>query len=242
MRTFVVMQMLVVSEDHPRLAQSVDHLSIHTISTKLVVEALNVAILPGTSWINVEGLDPVSKSHFWMALAMNSGPLSLRIYLGAPCSVIISLRERRTSVALMARSEWIQWHSLVNSSIKLKTRSLPPRSVKSLTKSHAQACLRYSACCGSPVESPFRRLRGLGGGTCNPLFTAHPLHQLLAHGPAFVHKLAGDLSVTETRVTLRHLHDLFFQKLLLFGNFLCPVTQGPTMQFKPATYRSARTR
>lgn len=50
----------------------------------------------------------LTRSHCWIALAINSGLLSERIYSGARCSSIASSNTASTSVALMARSEWMQ--------------------------------------------------------------------------------------------------------------------------------------
>ena len=46
-----------VSDHYSAFAQGVEHLPPETFPAELVVEAFHVAILPGTAWIDVEGLD-----------------------------------------------------------------------------------------------------------------------------------------------------------------------------------------
>ena len=59
MWALVVVVVAPIGEDHSRLAQGVDQLSIKTLCPEATVEALGISVLPGATGINVESLDVV---------------------------------------------------------------------------------------------------------------------------------------------------------------------------------------
>lgn len=49
--------MPVIGEDYAGFTERVDELSVQALPAELIVKALHVAVLPGTAWIDVDGLD-----------------------------------------------------------------------------------------------------------------------------------------------------------------------------------------
>src|SRR5674476_1694601 len=64
---------------------------------------------------------------------MNSEPLSLRRYAGAPCCSTAFCSQCNTSAAFIARSAHSTWHSRVYSSRIVSIFNVPPRTVASAT-------------------------------------------------------------------------------------------------------------
>ena len=59
MWALVVVVIPPIGEDHPRLAQGVDQLSIKTLCPEAAIEALSISVLPGAAGIYVEGFDVI---------------------------------------------------------------------------------------------------------------------------------------------------------------------------------------
>ena len=127
MRALLVVVVLPVRENHSRLAERVYQLPVQAFLPESAIEALGVPVLPWASGIDVEGLDPVFFEPSLYDLGDELGPVVRADAFGAPCSPIAFCSRASTSEALMARSAWTQWHSLVHSSIRLNARSLSPR-------------------------------------------------------------------------------------------------------------------
>ena len=79
---------------------------VQAFITQSIVETFDMAVLPRAAWINVDRSD----SYLCTCLAMNSGPLSLRINWGTPRSPITSLKALRISTLLKLRSGRIAKH------------------------------------------------------------------------------------------------------------------------------------
>ena len=58
MRSFVVMKMPVIGEDDAGFTQRVDEFTVQALAAELIVKALHVAVLPRTSRVNIDRLDP----------------------------------------------------------------------------------------------------------------------------------------------------------------------------------------
>ena len=101
-------------------------------------------------------------------MAINSEPLSERMYSGAPCRAIAPCTSLITSPDLSARSARRTWHSRVCSSRTVSIRRAPPRIVASAIKSHVRTWFLYVALVGRPVERPRRTSFRLVGGTRSP--------------------------------------------------------------------------
>ena len=75
------------------------HFSVKQLISQAAVKAFDVGVLPRAAWLDVEGLEALVCDPLATALAMNSGPLSLRIYAGAPRSATAAASTRTTSLA-----------------------------------------------------------------------------------------------------------------------------------------------
>ena len=59
MRSFVVMKMPVIGEDDAGFTQRIDEFTVQALAQcELIVKALHVAVLPRTSRVNIDRLDP----------------------------------------------------------------------------------------------------------------------------------------------------------------------------------------
>src|ERR1019366_4266654 len=110
----------------------------------------------------------LSASQRWSSLAINSDPLSERMYSGAPCRAMAPFTRLMTSPDLRAISALRTWHSLVCSSRTVSILKAPPRTVASAIKSQVHTWFLCVALVGSPVERPRRRIFLLVGGTLRP--------------------------------------------------------------------------
>jgi hypothetical protein len=125
--------------------QRVEPLSVETLVAQPSVEALDKAVLPRATRIDVERLDRLRREpcsqllldkwglRFVVTAFLGTEPLSLRICSGAPCSAISRLMIERTLRALILRSTWMHRLCRVYSSRTVSMRSLPPRIVVSCT-------------------------------------------------------------------------------------------------------------
>ena len=68
------------------LLERVEGLAVQEFVAQLAVERFDVAVLPGRAWFDEQGRDPRSASQLRTAVATNSGPLSLLMCSGMPCS------------------------------------------------------------------------------------------------------------------------------------------------------------
>ena len=66
------------------LAEGPELLLIEAFVAEAAVEGFHEAVLASTTGLNVELLTELSASQRWSSLAINSDPLSERIYSGAP--------------------------------------------------------------------------------------------------------------------------------------------------------------
>ena len=71
-------------QDNARFAQIAEEFAVQAFIAQLVVKALNMPILPWTPGFDVKRLDLLSLQPACMQEAINSGPLSLRRFSGAP--------------------------------------------------------------------------------------------------------------------------------------------------------------
>src|SRR5271165_4809651 len=110
----------------------------------------------------------LSASQRWSSLAINSEPLSERMYSGAPCWATAPFTSSITSADFRARLALRTWHSRVCSSRTVSILMEPPRNVASAIKSHVHTWFLCVALVGSPVERPRRRIFLLVGGTLRP--------------------------------------------------------------------------
>src|SRR3954468_16931705 len=122
-------------DDDLRLAKSVEDLAVEQFVPQPGIEALDIAILPRAARSDVGGLGSNAEIHSWTALAMNSGPLSERMWPGTPRRMNKSESTSMTSMALSLRATRIAKHSCVNSSMTLSIRNLRLSCVRSSTKS-----------------------------------------------------------------------------------------------------------
>ena len=117
------------------LPQRVEHLTIEQLVTQPRIETLDIAVLPRTARRHVGRLGAERSDPPLTASAMNSGPLSERIYPGTPRSMNNSASISMTSTDLSLRATRMARHSRVNSSTRLSMRCLRPSWVRSSTKS-----------------------------------------------------------------------------------------------------------
>jgi len=52
------MQMPVIGEDDAGFTQRIDEFTVQALAAELIVKALHVAVLPRTSRVNIDRLDP----------------------------------------------------------------------------------------------------------------------------------------------------------------------------------------
>ncbi len=89
MRAFVIVVTSPILNHDLSFFQSVEDFSIEAFVTS-GIEALDVAILPGTARLNVSRLAPTTVIQALTASAMNSGPLSERMNGGRTIPLIVA--------------------------------------------------------------------------------------------------------------------------------------------------------
>ena len=104
-------------------SQGVEDLSVQELVVQPRVEALDVSILPGRTWLD-EGGPGADRGD--PAPATNSGPLSERIQAGIPRRMKRSVRTSLTSTEENLRRTRIARLSRVNSSRTLRVRKARP--------------------------------------------------------------------------------------------------------------------
>ena len=134
------------------------------------MEALNVAVLPGATRLNVEGFDLILTEP------------SLDFTGDKRCAIIASdmLRDTVWLIACQSaaktcpdriwRSTRMARHCRVYSSSIVSILSVLPLAVRSKMKSQFQTWSRWVACVGKPVETPCRGRRLGVGWTLRPSF------------------------------------------------------------------------
>ena len=109
------------------LLQRVKDLSVQELISELRIEALAVAVLPGTSGFDIERLCTSIRKPFSQVFATNSGPLSDRICSGRPFITMTSASASITLALLQRRSGRTSKLSLVGSSIRFNIRTVLDR-------------------------------------------------------------------------------------------------------------------
>ena len=122
-------------DDDLGLTQRVEDFAIEQFIAQACVEALDVAVFPGTAWLDIGRLCADRCDPFPYNLGQNSGPLSDRMWPGMPRRMKRSDNTSITSMALSFAELRIARHSWVNSSITLSIRYFRPSWVRSSTKS-----------------------------------------------------------------------------------------------------------
>src|SRR6266567_4834375 len=112
-------------------------------------------------------LDPLLEHHRCMALAMNSGPLSQRMWVGAPRSWTIPSSTVTVSLAVRCRATVPARASRVNSSVTFRILILLPLVMSSNWKSIAHTWFGRCGATWPGARRPARRRR-LRGLTCRP--------------------------------------------------------------------------
>ncbi len=100
--------------------------AVEQLVPELGIEALAVAVLPWTARLDVAVFAPMAAIHSLTVVAMNSGPLSDRMWAGTPRKMNRSDRTSMTSVDRSFRSTRMTRHSRVNSSIRFNIRNFLP--------------------------------------------------------------------------------------------------------------------
>ena len=101
MRALLVVVVLPVRENHSRLAERVYQLPVQAFLPESAIEALGVPVLPWTSRIDVEGLDPVFFEPSLYDLGDELGPVVRADAFGGPMLAYRFSSRASTSEALM---------------------------------------------------------------------------------------------------------------------------------------------
>lgn len=104
MRPVTVVVAPEVLDDDAGLGKRPKLFPVKTLVAEAAMEALDEPVMPRAGRLNIDRLDPVRSSQRWTSLAMNSEPLSLRRYSGAPCSAMALPIHSSTSALFNARS------------------------------------------------------------------------------------------------------------------------------------------
>ena len=91
-------------DHHPRLAQRIKQIARKALSAELVMEALDVAVLPRAARIDVEGFDARFSQPRLKGLSYEFGTVITAYVAGAPWSLMSSLITSSTLPEPMLRS------------------------------------------------------------------------------------------------------------------------------------------
>ena len=112
----------------PEPPKGVKDLSIQLLVLQLSVKALTVAVLPRTSWLDIQRA-PTFASHSLNSFATNSGPLTERMFSAIPRNSITSARASISSYLPNLLATRMARFYRVYSSIIVNIRSVLPSCV-----------------------------------------------------------------------------------------------------------------
>ena len=158
MRALLVVIVAPVREEHSRFAERVYQLAVQALLPEAAIEALCVPVLPRASGVDVEGLDPVFFEPSIDRLGDELGAVARARAFGGSMLAYRLLQQGQHVASLDGVDAVALPGELVD---QIEGSELAP----SLGLVADEVPCRRTAFCGSPVDSPCRRLRGRQGGT-----------------------------------------------------------------------------
>ena len=126
---YAIVSLAALLGQHPHLQQRIEDLPVQQLVPQLAVEALRVSVLSRRPGSMYSVLAPTFPSHSRTALAVNSGPLSERMWADTPRAIINSASVSMTSGDRMLHPARIARHSLEYSSMTVSSRKARPSRV-----------------------------------------------------------------------------------------------------------------
>lgn len=132
--------------------EGVEDLAVEQLISKLAVEALAVATLPRTCWLDEQRPDGQAIQPFPYRVRTELRAVSERMCSGSPLVTNSSANDSMKSVDRSFRSTTMSRHSRVYSSMSVSMRNALPSWVRSTTRSYAQTWFGY--CGRSRMHEP----------------------------------------------------------------------------------------